>query len=365
MALPNVTLPVFTQDIVRTYTQLPSPTQWMRNFFADDYTPAKYPMWAVKRVAATKANDILLNQTGNMNKNSLALTKTIEPKLYDERLDLMDNDLFWRMFNSNDISMSQMADVKAKLKEDMLILRNKIERAKEYDRIQCLLTGTTTYDATGQVVDFGRRAGSFFSGAYWSVSTTNPFVQIGEMVDFIRTVGYAGVEGGYMDNVYICLMGSEALAAFQANTIFLQMNRDMYGKLNDIQMPELEKMGGVSHGVYSVGSYKVVIYTYPAFYVPNIAAPETTTPFMDPKQIMVMPFGKNFATINCGVPTLPAGLFPATSGIVIPGGLTEAKDYYYYSYPDISGRAWISGVMSRPFSVPIKIDQIATRQVVA
>jgi hypothetical protein len=102
----------------------------------------------------------------------------------------------------------------------------------------------------------------------------------------------------------------------------------------------------------TVGSYTLNLFTYPQFYDD---ASGTSTPYIDPKKIIILPTNPNFVMGYGVVPQLVDAENPAP----------KRGQYVFGEKRDEWDAVHLYDVKSCPVAVPVAIDQIYTRQVLA
>jgi hypothetical protein len=116
--------------------------------------------------------------------------------------------------------------------------------------------------------------------------------------------------------------------------------------------------GQTFHGTITAGSYKVQLWAYPQFYdAAQGTTPETyvSTPYIDPKQVILVPSMPRFKMVHCAVPML----------IGQPGQLPQQGEYVMQEFLDERRAKHILDVQSAPVAVPVAVDTIYTFKAVA
>ncbi len=348
---------LFTQQLISVYKQIPVVKEFLGTFFPARTSDTRYLYWAVRREGEPIAVNVLRGTEGNRNSFSIETDKIVDPPYYREYFDLTQTDLYYRAFNSSVISDSLMSDYMMWAAEHLQSLHNKIKRAVEYQRAQILQTGIVTL-AQGATVDFKRNTDSivaYSAGNDWSIDTVSPYDTISTGCNFLRTVGKA--QGGN----FIVIMGEDAQKAFLKNPFVLERQREFNMKLDDLK-PQFREASGCSyHGRVTAGSYTVDIFTYPEWYDASTPAnPNTSTPYIDTKKIIIMPENPDFMTGYAAVPYLPKA---GQSGMGISLPQIQRGQYVVGDYIDERNTAWIMDIKSAPIALPTAIDMIYTATV--
>lgn len=332
----------FTQSLIEVYKEKVSVKSFLRSFFPEKTSSTKYVSIEVSRGTEKVAVDVLRKTEGNRNTFSLSNEKIFEPPYYREYFDLTDLDLYDRAIGSTDPALVAEALFEASEKMDMI--KAKVDRAYEKQCADVLLTGIVTVNA-GTNIDFKRKAGSLVdgSGTPWSTGTTDIPSQIEAGCNFLRQTGKA--QGG----MFNMIVGSSALNALLNNDAYKARADVRNFNLDAVAVPQRNAVGASLHGMLSAGAYSVAIWSYPEFY-DNGAG--TSTPYIDPKKIVILPEAPRFVLSHAAVPQL------LTEGL-------QRGAYVYGEYMDERNSSHIMDVKSAGLAIPVAVDQIYTRQVLA
>lgn len=353
----NQALGNFTQQLVTTYKQIPKPTNFLEMFFPTPQSAvssSRYIYWAVRREGEPVAVDVTRGTEGNRNTFSISTDKIMDPPFFKEYFDLTQTDLYYRAWNSANISESAMADYMAWALDHAMSITNKIKRSVELQRSSILNTGQFTLN-NGDTVNFNRRSASIVTASIaWSNSTTaTPLTDLGAGCEFIRKYGMTS--GGN----FIAIMAEDAYAEFISCNQVLDRAQKYYLKLTDLQ-PQFRSANGSSyHGRFDAGSYTVDVFTYPQFYAPAGSALDgsASTPFVPAGKVFLIPENPDFITAYGAVPFLPKkGTSPLD--IAIPGIMRG--QYLIGDYMDERNTAWNLAVSSAPIPLPTAVDQMYT-----
>lgn len=353
----NQALGLFTEQLATAYKQIPKPTNFLEMFFPTPQsaiTNTRYINWAVKREGEPVAVDVLRGTEGNNNTFSISTTKIIDPPYFKERFDLTQTDLYYRAWDTVNVSESAMQDYMTWVLDHTMSITNKIKRAVELQRSSILNLGTFTLN-NGDTVDFKRNANSFINASVaWSnASTAKPLDDLANACEFIRKYGFA--EGGN----YIAIMAEDAYAEFISTTQVLDRAQKFYLKLTDLEMQFRAPNGSSYHGRFDAGSYTVDVFTYPQFYAPAGSAMDgsASQPFVPAGKVFVIPPNPNFITAYGAVPFLPKrGASPL--GVAMP--MAVRGQFMIADYMDERNTTWELAVSSAPIPLPTAINQMAT-----
>jgi len=352
---------LFTQSLVDVYKQIPPTSNFLEMFFPKKTSSSRYIYWSVRRQGEPKAVDVIRGTDGNRNTFSISTDKIVDPPYFREYFDVTQTDLYYRAWDSALIDESKMADWMNWVLEQTQSLHDKIKRSYEYQRAQVLTTGIITY-ADGTTVDYKRNAASkiaYSSGIDWAattgspaVSTVNPFAAMAGGAQYLRTYGKA------MGGNFIIIMGDNVKAAFDTNTFVLERQRTFNMKLDDLTPPFREANGSAYHGRISIGDYTGDIFTYPQFYDTSTPAnPNTSTPYIDPNALIMIPMNPRFITGYAAVPFLPKS---NESGFDLAMPAIQAGEYAIGNYMDSKKIAWEVDIRSAGIALPTAVDMIWT-----
>ncbi len=350
----NSTIPVqdaqglFTKKMIAVYREKISPMSFLRSFFSPIETMTKEVSIAVRRGTEKVAVDVSRFSEGNRNEWSKSTEKMIIPPMYDEYLTANEHMLYDRVITS--LSENQTTffnELTAEIAEETMMLQEKIERAIELQCSQVLETGIVQLNANTNI-DFKRKAASLVAhsaATNWATGTVNPYKTLEDGCKFLRNVGK--VQGG----TFNAILGSQAISDLYNNTIFKERNDLSNISLDTIAEPQRNSVGGTLHGILTVGSYRVRLWTYPEVYD---NASSTSIPYVNEKKVILLPEMPKFKLAYAAVPQL------------ISDGKVEQKGaYLIQEFIDHKRTAHEIHVKSAPIAIPVAVDQIYTVQVVA
>jgi hypothetical protein len=336
---------LFTKKLVSVYLEQPRVTTFLRSFFKVEESLTKEVSIEVRRGFEKIAVDVIRGTEGNRNVFSKSTEKIFVPPLYWEYLVANDHKLYDVAIGMQ--SEVAFAELAKQLGVDLFDMQQKIERAIEKQCADVLLTGIITL-ANGDNIDFKRKSASLFDGSStpWTDNANDPLIQIADACTWIRQNGKSQ---GAIFNV---IMGSQAKAAFSNNTKVTAKGDLLRINNLDISMPQRNSVGGTTHGMAAAGDYSVRIWTYPEFYTaPN----GTSTPYVDPKKIIVLPENPNFVLAFAAVPQL----------IGKNGEIPQKGAYLISEHIDERASNHEIHIKSAPVAIPVAVDQIYTRKVIA
>lgn len=335
-----------TQTVTDVYRERARATGFIRSFFPGKQAATRYVGIEVQRGTEKVAVDVIRGSEGNRNKFGRSTEKIFDPPYFREFMDLTDLDLYDRMIGSENISESIMIDFASDVADKLGMMQDKIDRKYELMCAQALIDGIITLD-NGDNIDFNRKAGSLVDGSAtpWTTGTNSPYDHLAAGAAFIRKNGKA--QGG----LYNVILGESAMAAFSSNDIVIERSDIRNFSLDSIREPQRNAVGSTYHGRVSAGSYSFDLWTYPEFYDNESG---TSTPYIDDKKIVILPQSPRFHLAYAAVPRL----------ITSPGSLT-AEAYVFGEYTDEKNTSHIMDIKSAGVPVPVAIDQIYTRQVIA
>jgi hypothetical protein len=300
----------------------------------------------VQRGTEKIAVDVLRGTEGNRNDFGISTQKVFDPPFFKEYFDMTQLDLYNVLVGQTDISTVQYGEMLAQVSEKLGLLQDKIQRKEEVMCSQALTTGVVTLNS-GENIDYKRKAGSLVdsSGNYFANNSNNPFSIFETAGNFLRQTGKA--QGG----TFNAILGSTALRDLLANTIFTTRQNLFNMALDAVRPPQRDSVGATLHGVITAGSYKIQLWAYPEFYDD---ANGTSTPYMDPKKVIVLPEAPKFIYAYAAVPQL----------ITAPGAQSVGA-YTVKEFMDERKATHDIEISSAGVPIPVAIDQIYTFKAVS
>lgn len=342
--------------LVDVYQERIQPTDFLQTFFPLDVVPTKEFAIEVERMGEKVAIDVVRGTEGNRNTFSRSTEKIFEPPYFREYFDLTELALYDRVMGSqtnvNTQLFTQLLNSGADRLEQLV---NKIKRAKEIMCAQVLTTGIVTFKyGIATSIDFKRKSASSvdLGGGNYFANNVDPFAVLEKGCLFMRQVGRSG------DAVFNALCGSQALQDLIKNTVFTSRQNLFHMSLDTVVAPERtpQGAGATYHGTLTCGSFKVQLWAYPQFYdFDNGDGTYTSTPYIDPKQIIMIPAKPRFKMVHCAVPQL----------IGKPGQMPVQGEYVMQEFLDERRAKHIMDVQSAPCPVPTAVDTIYNVKVVA
>lgn len=336
---------VLTKALIDVYKERTVPMSFLRSFFQTVESTTKNISIEVQRGTERIAVDVERGTEGNRNSFAKSSEKIFTPPYYVEYFDATELDLYDKLFGTGDIDSGQFAQFIDGLAEKLRMLQDKIERSYELQCAQVLSTGIVTLNA-GTNIDFKRKAASLVAlSGDWTSGAVDPIAHILAGAKFIREVGKS--QGA---NVNV-ILGESVLSAFLNNTLVKSRADIRNFFLDNIAAPQRNSVGGTLHGEVSAGAYKARIWTYSEVYED---ASGTVTPYINAKQMIVLPENPRFKLAFAAVPQL------LTEGQAVSKGAYRISDY-----KDQRKTTHDFEIKSAGVAVPTAVDQIYTRTVIA
>ncbi len=351
---------VFTKTLIDVYQERKYPTGFLRSFFPTETVPTKTVSIEVERMGEKIAVDVQRGTEGNRNTFSKSTEKIFEPPYFREYFDMTELDLYDRVLGSQGNAQVPLFKQLLVTAADKLgTLRDKIERAKEYQCSQVLENGILTFK-NATTIDFRRKTASIVdlgAGNYWATGSVDPFATLETGCRFIREVGRSG------DWIYNAILGRTALTDLLKNTTFLTRQNLFNMALDSVVAPVGTKpaIGATYHGTLTCGSYKVQLWAYPQVYDrPNYDSSGnitsfTTVPYWNDKKVAIIPAQPRFRLAHAAVPML----------IGEPGQLPQQGEYVMMEFLDTRKAKHDMDIQSAPVAIPVAVDTIYTAQVAA
>lgn len=337
---------LFTKMLIDVYKERISPLAFLRSFFETKESATKFISIDVQRGTEKIAVDVERGTEGNRNTFSRTTEKIFEPPYFREYFDATELDLYDKLYGlDGEIPAEIFSQLVEDVAEKLRLLTDKIERAYELQCAQVLETGIVTLQS-GTNIDFKRKAASLVdnSGSPWS-GAGNPYTQLEAGANFLRQVGKS--QGGVVN----VIAGSAAFSALLDNATVKARADIRNFSLDSIRSPQRNSVGAVLQGEIAGGSYLFRIWTYPEFYD---NASGTSTPYINPKKIILLPEAPRFKLAFAGVPQL-----------LTKGGPVKRGAFIFGDYIDDRNDKHVFDVKSAGVAVPVAVDQIYTTQVLA
>lgn len=333
---------LFTKTLVDKYMQKSMPTSFLRSFFPEKVTSGLMVSIEVERDTEKVAVDVTRGTNGNRNEFSRSTEKMIIPPYFKEYFDLTQLQMYDRLYGATEISDALFADYINSAVEKTQALQSKIERAQELHCAQVLTTGIVI--ANNYTIDYKRKAASMVDSGTYLSGAADPFALFTAGGDFLRKVGKCG--GG----VFNAILGSTAQQDLFNNTAFKARQNLFNMQLDQVTPPQKNSIGGVYHGTITAGSYRVHLWTYPQYY--DLSG--TSTPYIDPKKVIMVPENPHFVYAYAAVPQL-----------LTPGVPPAVGKYMVSQYDDLRNKTREVEMESAGVPVPTAVDQIYTFKGVA
>ena len=334
---------IFTKGLISVYKEQTSVMSFLRSFFKPVESMTKEISIAVRRGTEKVATDVVRYSDGNRNTFDKSSEKIFVPPLYHEYLTANDHRLYDQVITAlSQGNTTFFAEMTAELAEDLMELQKKIERAVELQCAQILQTGIITLNSDTDI-DFKRKAASivaYNAANDFSVGTVDPSAVIEAGCIFIRQKGKS--QGG----TFNAILGGEALTELLDNPIIRGRGDVKDYDLMSIREPQRNAVGATLHGQLSCGSYKVNLWTYPEYYD---NASGVSTPYIDPKKVIVLPESPEFKLAYAAVPQL-----------IENGTIPQKGAYLVQEFMDRKKTAHEVHIKSAPVAIPVAIDQIYT-----
>lgn len=349
----------FSSRILKKVQIVPKVDIGFKNFFGEQIEKTKGFNFWVQRQGRAVAVDIDPLERGNINSLDKSTNKFFIPPTYDEAVVYSAFDEFEAIMGMDDSKIDGQIykELVEKTANELQLCYDKIARREELQRAQALLTGIVTLN-NGDNIDFKRKAGSLvaYDGPTtgWDIDTTNPETILIQLVEFLITEG--AVDASTPLNV---IVGSEAWSAFKNNPI-----REKQGDIKDQVFMSLSTgapMRGLTpQGSYSAGNYRFNFWGYTGYY-DDPDNSNTTTPYMDPKKIIVLPNTVPFKMVYCGTKGWSDG--DGMSRNARPRIIKGARNVY--KIRNIRSVSEEIGVRSAVVASLFEVDSVATAQVVS
>jgi len=347
-------MPQFTSRVKEAVSIIPKVDQGFANFFGKDVLKTLGFNYWVQRQSRPVAVDVTREEEGILTSLDKSTNKKFIPFCYDYKVNYSAMDEYETIMNATDGKVDGEVFKELVKKTAMEVAANeaRISRREELQRAQALLTGIIKTDK-GDNIDFKRKAASLvaYNAAHdWSIDTVDPDVMMKQLIEFLITEGMVSGSG-----TFNMIMGGEVQSAFINNPI-RQKKGDIKDQMYMSLMTGTTVNGLTPQGAYSVGNYRVNLWGYTGYYDdPDNAG--ATTPYMDPKKIIMLPDSVPFEMVYCGLPNWVGSTDTGFPRIV-------SGERIYYRLPDRKTNTIQFGVKSAFAAVLKEVDRVATAQVV-
>lgn len=347
----------FSSRVLRMVNIKPTVDIGFKNFFGEQIEKTKGFNFMVNRNGRPVAVDINPLERGNINRLDKSTAKFFIPPTFDESVVYSAFNEFETLAGMDDSNIDGQIyrALVEKTAMELQICFDKISRAEELQRAQALLTGIVSL-VNGDNIDFKRKAASLvaYNAAHdWAINTVDPEAILITLIDFLVTEG--AVDATTPLNV---LLGAEALVAFKNNPI-----RSGKGDIKDQVYMNLSTgdpiRGLTPQGSFAAGNYRVNLWGYGGYY--DDPTTSTTTPYMDPKKVVVLPNTVPFKMVYCGTKGWSDG--DGMSKAARPRIIKGARNLY--KIRDVRSVSEEIGVRSAVVPSLFEVDSVATAQVIA
>jgi hypothetical protein len=347
---------IFTNVLIARFKEsnLIKVPQFLRSFFPTVVNSSKMVSIEVQRGTELMAADVLRGVDGNRNQFTRSTEKNFIPPFYNENFDITQMDRYDVVFGDDNVSGDTIGNLASEAAEKYMTLKDKIERAKEYQCAQVFETGVVTMN-NGDNVDFKRKAGSIVdlgAAGYWDNTTAEVENQLVAGATFIRTYGKNG------SSVFNFVMSGSAFIKLKKTGYFEKLANYQNVQLLDIRMPQKDSFGAGYHGTITAGAYIFNIWTYDETYVNSSGV---VTRYWPEDYAFIVPVqGTRFVMSHAGIPQIMRKPQNAEMPEYIKYMATE---YGFNNYIDPKGTAHIFEIMSAPLALPVTVDMIYTMKV--
>jgi hypothetical protein len=337
---------LFTKMLIAVYRERRTPNSFLRSFFKVEESSTRNLSIEVERGTEKIAVDVERGTEGNRNSFSRSTEKLFAPPYYREYFDATELDLYDRLFASKEIETGTFAQFMLSVADKLRTLQEKIERSYEKQCAEVLQSGIVSLNK-GVNINFLRKAQSIVDGSAsaWT-GAVNPFDHIESGIQFIR-------ENGRTEGVvYNIIMGAGAISAFLDNAKVKERQSLFNYNPDVLQAPQKNAAGGTYHGRISAGAYLANVFSYNETYD---NAQGAATPYIDPKNMIIIPETPKFVLGFAAVPQLVDEENPTI----------QKGAYIIGDYKDRRNHKHVYDIRSAGVAIPVAVDQIFTRKVLA
>ena len=345
---------LFTKAYMAAYKERVPVPSFLMSFFTVLTFATKSIGIEVQRGSEFIAVDVERGAIGNRNQFTRSTEKQWIPPFFNEWFDATSLDRYDVVFGgSENAAPATIGYLASDVADKLLMLKDKIDRAKELQCAQIFSSGVVTLK-NGDNIDFKRKATSIVDlAAYWSDTSADVESQLIAGAEFIRQDGKNGTPE------FNLVMSGAAWVALKKTDYFNKNANYQKVQLIDIMMPQTRSFGAGYHGRIVAGAYIFNVWTYDQVY--QAAGTGTITRYLASNLAFMVPVsGTRFNMSHAGIPAIMADQARAE----FPQYIAQlASDYYVNNYIDAFRKAHIFEILSAPLGVPVTVDMIYTMQV--
>ena len=368
---------LFAEGMLEHYSDYSAPTSLLESFFPRKKKTGLYVPWMVKRTNRNVAEEVPRGTEGDSVKANKTTEKRVKPPYVKLATELTELDAYSLVFRPEANFRPSMNNVNALVEQTLGVIDDigdMISRFATRQVSQFLNTGILNF-TTIDPIDYRRKAYSgtlaaitattglgIYSVQGGDVATTSNtnFISISQKcLDFMRIQGK--ISGG--GNI-VGVFGADVLETLLQTTVIKDRINFRRADLVNFKSPKLMATGGVFHGILTVGSYNVEIWTYPDGY--NDPSTGVYADFLGAKDVHYFAPTFKGMTAFADVPYIAgATTTPFTSASTI------AKRYmnkmrtnlpgvvpYMVIKPEVESHKF--GLKACPVAMPFSIDQVSS-----
>lgn len=368
---------LYAEGMMEYYSDYSAPTSLLESFFPRKKTSGLYVPWSVKRTERNVAEEVPRGTEGDNVKANKTSEKRVKPPYVKLATNLTELDAYPLVFRPEANFSPRQADVNALVQQTLSVIDDigdMISLFATRQVSQFLNTGILNF-STIDPIDYRRKtyAGTLAAidsttglglysvqGGDKATTANNNFIVISQKVlNFMRIQGKM-VGGGNVIGIF----GEEVVETILNTTAIKERINFRRADLINFKSPKLMSTGGVFHGVMTIGSYNVEIWTYPDGY--NDPTTGVYTDFLGAKDVHY--FAPTFSgqTAFADVPFVPGSTttpFTNSSTIAkrymnkIQSNLPGVVPFMVIK-PEVESHKF--GLKACPVAMPFSIDQVAS-----
>jgi hypothetical protein len=341
---------LFTTTLINYYRDRIKPKNFLQSLFTPKVKQTKTVSIQVQRLGEPIAVDVQRHDEGNINAWSKTTQKIFETPYFKEKFYITDLELYDRLWGASDgaavpdkVFQAIIEDAAEKLDS----LRDKIARAKEKMVADVFETGIVQLNA-GLNVDYKRQAGSLIDpgpGNYLS-DNVDIFAQLEADAKWMRQNGKVST------TTFEVYLGETAVQHFFKNTVVTNRQNLFNLKRDNLLAPKTNDMGVTFHGSITSGPYTFNIYSYTDYYEDANGVMQNY--WNAKKSFMIPAVGYVFDMAYTAVPQL-----------LKKGEAIKTGEFIISEFTDEEKQTHEMRVESAPLPIPVSVDQIVTRRMVA
>ncbi len=352
---------ILTSEFMGEYLYRHVPKTWLLSKFPTpkgQVTDALTIAMATRKQTNNIAEQSMRGDEGNMRQGFKSEVQFFKPPFYKEHVNIVETDVYVNFWNSYNVSSKGVDKMVQYLIDELMVVDDEIERAKEYQISQFLSTGVVSVKGSATGINFGRITSSTTTAAQlWTIPTSLRWSTAGNAEKTIKAQCDVLVKNGYASGgeVFDIIVGDEAWAALKADENFDKryvVDSGLF-RFDATSKENTNGMTVLAHAKF--GTYMVRFVSYKGWGV--LAG--STVDFIGSKDAHIIPTETFKGYITCaGVPRIMDLKSPAERALMKKLAPSRAGTHIY-SRP-VHDEAYYVGLKCAPMVNPLNPDCVGT-----